>query len=601
MGLMIIELKNKIFQTLILISVLFFTGTTIAAAQTASDQIINQQDKIILNNQAIIEGDARKEEINKAEVEKPVFEFEYEQDDLVTSAARCIVINEIKLFGITLLTDKEQQDLLKSYLHACLNNNSISNLAGDIVNYYNKKGYIAVKILPKNKKIKNGVLELQVHEGVIEEIIINENSKLNQRQAITAFGNLKGKILRQEDVNQGLSQINRLSSNHAKMTIVPGSSEDKIKIIITNEVKHPLHLGLTYDNLGKKAVGTRRTGISVGYDNLLSLNDKINLRYIDSGGIDKSSKDNRLFTSGVSIPYGYYTYSTTYTEVNFLNANAGVNTEQKSTGFSTNKNIGISRSLINNKKTKLSIDSSLTVKRAASYLDYNKIDNSERRLSIANIGFSGIYNLKNDVALIVKPSYLKGLAILDAKKDYNNISNSDPHAQFQAYKFYSYASKKFNAPIIKAPLLFSIEFDSQLARNSLYGTEKFLVGGRDSVRGFKENNIAGDSGYNVRNKLTGDLGVIILPHIKSDDNVRALSWLSKTKLATFYDYGYVKNYSGLGSGHLAGAGLRGEFNDKKYNVILTYAWILHKSSLIKAGTVENKMIYLEAGINFNLL
>lgn len=600
-SLMMIEFKNKILQSLILISVFLFTGIAVATAQTASEQIINQQDKIILNNQAIIEGDVRKEEINKAEVEKPVFEYEYEQEDLSIPAAKCAVINKIKLFGITLLTNKEQQDLLKSYLHTCLNNNSISNLANDIVNYYQEKGYIAAKVLPKNKKIKNGLLELQVYEGVIEEIIINENSKLNKRQAMMAFGNLRGKILSEQDVNQGLNQINQLSSNNAKMTIIPGSSEDKVKIMIINEVKHPLHLVLTYDNLGRKSVGTRRAGASIVYDNLLSLNDKINLRYIDSGGIDKNSKDNRLFNGGVSVPYGYYTYSMSYTEVNFLNANAGINTEQKSTGFSNNKNIGISRFLMNNKKTKITADGSLTVKRAASYLDYDKVNNSERRLSVAGIGFSSTSNFKDDVTLIVKPSYLRGLTVLNAKKDEDNISHSAPHAQFQAYKIYAYTSKKFNAPIVEFPLLFSVEFDSQLARDSLYGTEKLLVGGRDSVRGFKENNISGDSGYNIRNKLTADLGSMILPHIKSDEIANSLSWLNKTKLAPFYDYGYVSNYGGLGSGYLSGAGIRGEFNNKQYSIVLTYAWGLHRSALVSSNVIENKMFYLEAGINFDLL
>jgi hemolysin activation/secretion protein len=126
------------------------------------------------------------------------------------------------------------------------------------------------------------------------------------------------------------------------------------------------------------------------------------------------------------------------------------------------------------------------------------------------------------------------------------------------------------------------------------------VGGRDSVRGFKGTSLSGDSGYYLRNKITADLGTLIFPML-NDDQAKTFSWLSKTKFAPFYDYGYAKRRVGNYSGYLSGAGFKINFDDKKYNLALTYAWALRQSSLNTASYTENKMFYLEAGINFDLL
>lgn len=593
------KITKSNFYLLAFLVLIFSIKANFSLAQTANENAITQQDKIILNNQAITEGEEHQQEIKKAE-ERSRLQLDYDENDQMDGSHRCAIAKEIRLHGVSILTIEEQKNLIKAYLNQCLTNNAVSNLANDIMNYYKEKGYLAAKVVLKNKKIKNGILELQIYEGVIEEIIINQNTLNDKRQAKMAFGNIIGKILYINDLNQGLSQINRLSSNKAKMEIVPGSSEGKVKIIINNQIKNPMHLGLTYDNLGRKSVGEKRLGAHIAYDNLLSLNDKIEIGYLDNAQFSKERKYNQLANGSVNIPYGYYNYSLSYVENNFINADAGTNINQKQTGYSTNKTAAITRLVTNSKKLKLSLIGAVTVKRAASYLDYDKVDGSQRRLTVMNLGVSTISNLDGDITIITKPSYVHGLSILNASRDEGNLSNGAPHAEYEAYKFYGYASKKFDDPISKTKATFSMEFDSQLARQSLYGTETFLVGGRDSVRGFKNNVITGDSGYYLRNKLTYDLGAIILPKL-SDASAKNFSWLHKTTISPFYDYGYVKNYGGRGDGHLSGTGLRGEYNDKKYKLIMTYAWGLHHSALINSSLVENRMFYLEAGMNLDLL
>jgi hemolysin activation/secretion protein len=52
--------------------------------------------------------------------------------------------------------------------------------------------------------------------------------------------------------------------------------------------------------------------------------------------------------------------------------------------------------------------------------------------------------------------------------------------------------------------------DSQISKDTLFGSEQFSVGGYYSVRGFRENYISGDHGYYFRNKANFNLGQFLV-------------------------------------------------------------------------------------------
>jgi hemolysin activation/secretion protein len=81
--------------------------------------------------------------------------------------------------------------------------------------------------------------------------------------------------------------------------------------------------------------------------------------------------------------------------------------------------------------------------------------------------------------------------------------------------------------------------DSQISKNTLFGSEQFSVGGYYSVRGFRENYLTGDSGYYFRNKANFNIGSLILPLINKE-NPGYLTHLNKFKLEPFYDYGHAQ-------------------------------------------------------------
>lgn len=599
--------KKLTFLLLHLASVLFFASSS--KAQTNDQNIINQQDWITRQQQNKIDEDRRlreQETIRKDRLRKKK-EAEEEgkegkkETPISGKPAECFPIKSIALIDANSLAKRQQKKLTSSFIGKCVEAKTLTEIITAIQTYYNDQGYVTARVVVPKQNIQSGNLELKILEGKIDEVIVGDNNFADRMQEFTAFSFMEGDTLNLQDINQGIYQMNRLPSNNATMKIAPSLKEGEAKIHIANHKKFPARATVGYDNLGNDFTGIKRTNFSGGIDNLLSLNDAINLNYSTNLNDDSQTKDIKSFTSSISIPFGYNTFSYDYSRSEFRGTNQGINGAILLTGFSERNNITIDRVLLNKGNFRLSTNASLATKSSTSYLNQIKIETSERKLTIGNIGFTISNYFKNGTNLYLKPSYSKGLKLLNAKQDESKLTADIPKAQFDYFKLYASLSKRFTIPKAEIPFILSTEMDSQYSKQTLFGSEQFSVGGYYSVRGFRENYINGDSGYYLRNKANFNIGALVAPFTKNQDQNnqgffgKNLTHLNKFSFEPFYDYGYVKNkYVNSGAdGRLAGLGLKTLFSNKYFNASLTYSWVKNQSRLITSKIKENKLIYFE--------
>ncbi len=590
------QATNLKFSFLILgfVAVLFSTNSSYA--QINNQEIINQQDWITRQQQNQLEEQRRSGEEEAIEKErarkKEEDEEKLKQTPISGKTAECFLIKSITLNGADSLSKKQQQKLISPFISKCVEAKTLLEVISAIQNFYNEKGYVTAKVNVPKQNIQSGNLELKILEGKIDEVIVGDNNFTDKMQEFTAFGFIEGNKLNIEDINQGIYQMNRLLSNNATMKIEPATNEGEAKVYIANQKKFPARATIGYDNLGNEFTGIRRTNFSGNLDNILFLNDAINLSYSTNLDDDSQKRDIKSFSSGISIPFGYNTFSYDYSRSEFRGTNQGVSGPIRLSGYSNRNNFAFDRVLISKGNLRISGTTSLTTKESASYLNDSKIETSERKLTIGSAGFTVSNYFKNGINLYLKPSYSRGLKLLNAKQDGQALAANIPRAQFQLIKLYGSISKRFVIPKLEAPLTLSSEMDSQISQNTLFGSEQFSVGGYYSVRGFRENYINGDSGYYIRNKANFNIGSLILPFVKNEK----LSHLNKFKLEPFYDYGYVKTRYNGQSGRLSGAGIKTIFESKYFNSSLTYSWANNKSQLINSDKKENKMVYFEIGV-----
>ena len=541
----------------------------------AQQSAVNEQDWITRNQQNIIEETTRSKELEAIEEDrerrkKIDQEKNWQEFNASGKTRTCLPISEIRLVDANSLSSSRQKKLTSPFIGRCFGAKFLGEVVTKITNYYQGIGYVTTQVASPKQNLKSGILELKIIEGKIEKISLGRDRVIDKMQKFTAFGNIEGDALNINEINQGIYQINRLQSNRATMKIEPGSVDGESKIIIENQKKFPLHVTVGKDNLGNKFTGVQRTNFSSSLDNLLFLNDGLSVSYTANLHDDHQIKNLEAFSGGISIPFKSNTFSYDFSRSEFKGTNAGSSTSLVTNGFSQQNKFSLDRVLLNKADLRISINSSLTSKSAASYQNGAKLSNAERRLTILNLGFSASSYFSNGASLYFKPTYILGLTALNAKKDQQNISSSTAKAQFEALKFYASAAKKFAT----IPLTFSTEMDSQISKQTLFGSEQFAIGGYYSVRGFKENYVSADSGYYFRNKISFSPGF-------------------KVTFEPFYDYGYAKNKYDGSSGRLSGTGIKTIFSNPYFNVSVTYSEGLSRSRLIYSNVKESKLVYFE--------
>lgn len=593
---------KKIPHILALAAILLLAFRLQAVAQNAQDAI-NQQDWITRQQQNILEEKRRNAEFETISKEHERKKKEEEEEvkksqPLVSSKMTgCVPIQEIQLIEANSLSQSRQKKIVAPFIGKCMDAETLAAIIKAVNGYYQGLGLITTQVKVPKQNLQSGIFELQIIEGKVEKISFGKDRAIENMQEFTAFGAASGKVLNINDINQGIYQINRLQSNQAVMKIEPGSKDGESIVKIDNNKKFPARLTIGKDNLGNNFTGVQRANFSSSFDNLFFLNDNFNVNYSTNLHDDSSSKEIKSFSSGLSIPFKYSTLSYDFSHSEFKGHTSGQNSIAANTGFSQSSRVGLDRVLMNNSKARLSTNISLTEKSTATYTNQTKRIESERKLSILNLGFTASSYFKNNTSIYLNPSYSRGLKILNAKKDPLYTQDTAPRAQFEAFKLYANLSKKFTIPKINAPATFVSEMNGQYATKTLYGSEQFSVGGYYSVRGFRENYITGDSGYYFRNKINFNIGSLIAPFAKNPQGSlnKNLAYLNKFAVEPFYDYGYVKNkfIDNGADGRLSGAGIKTIFNSRYFNASLTYSWATSHSRLVTSPVKENRLLYFE--------
>ncbi len=603
-------------KSIALVCIIFLTFTRAASAQQQPQDITTQQDWITRNQQNILEEKKRDAEFEAIEKERQRKKKEENENDkpqpsVSGSPSACFPIKEIKLIDAKSLSSFRKRKIAAPFVGKCIQADVLADIIKAVNDYYQGAGYVTTQVKVPKQNLQNGIFELQIIEGKIEKISLGRDRVVEKMQEFMAFGDAEGEVLNINDINQGMYQINRLRSNSAVMKIEPGSVSGDSKIVIDNNKKFPARATISKDNLGNKFTGVQRTNFSSNFDNLLFLNDNLNLNYTTNLNDDSQVKELKAFSSSLSIPFKYSTFSYDYVHSEFKGMIPVSRAQVSYTGYSKQNKFGLERVLLNKSNLRLTTNFSLTEKESASYQAGEKQTNSERKLTIANVGFTISSYINDTTNIYLKPSYSRGLKILNAKQDATSSSVTTQKAQFEVFKLYANISKRLTIPKINAPVILSTEMDSQFAKQTLFGSEQFSVGGYYSVRGFRESYITGDSGYYFRNKANFNIGSLILPFFGKQNQgsganqnpsantdlqnffQKNLAYLNRLKLEPFYDFGYVRNKFNGTDGRLSGAGVKTIFESRYFNASLTYSQSLQKSHLITSTVKENKLVYFE--------
>lgn len=456
--------------------------------------------------------------------------------------APCRDIREIRIGGASRLPEDVRAAITRDYAGRCLGAAELEAVLAALTKSYIDRGFITTRAYLPAQDLRGGVLEIAVVEGSIERFELQQTGRSAGAVSIRgAFAASPGDLLNLRDLEQGIDQLNSLSSNEATLDVQPGSQPGRSVVVVRNKARLPVHLFTSYDNTGTPATGEKSASATLSLDGLLGFNELIAITRRQSVPHDREH-NSAMTALRASVPFGYSTFSLDASESAYTNTLVLPSGRKlASEGRTATQSLGVDHVVYRDQASRLSMSARLAVQDSRNFLGGEFLSVSSRTLSTLDLGAAAFTQLGGGV-LNARLGFVRGLSILGALEDQPGLSDKLPHAQFSKFTLDLGYSRRFEAG--GQPLVWSSQFSGQHSRDTLYGSQQILVGGIASVRGSLLNTLSGDSGYYWRNELAWPWQTV------------AAGEALTGRLYAGYDFGRVSNRAdGVPSGSMSGATL----------------------------------------------
>lgn len=389
------------------------------------------------------------------------------------------------------------QDFLEQYKGKCIGREGINMIVKGVTAKILERGYSTTRVGIPEQDMSSGTLKLTLIPGIIHELRFADPKTTGTWK--NAFPTSAGKLLNLRDLEQGLEQMKRVTSQDIEMQIVPAEGLGESDIIISVKRTKPWKAILNLDDSGAKGIGKTQAGVQFGWDNLLGENDLLNV------GLSSDADRNSYMrgTSGdnfsYSIPYGYWTSTLSASEYKYHQRIIGTATSFLSSGKSKNLEAKVSYLFYRDQYSKSSFQFRTGKRFSHSYIDDTEVMVQKRNTTFAEVALFHKHNI-GQAQLDATLAYRWGAPWFGAQTDPANLPGTSPR--------YRYSLETLDVSLImpfmlkERQLSYSATFRAQNTNTALYASEWFSIGNRWTVRGFDgESALSAEKGFFLRNEV----------------------------------------------------------------------------------------------------
>ena len=141
-------------------------------------------------------------------------------------ASDCIPIDAIKLVGSGDLEHREIRQIRDQYVGKCLSIEQIRAVVREMTNYYVESGYITTRVYLPEQDLSEGILQINIQEGIIEDIEVVGSKRSSNIDFFPANLPLRRRnTLNLRDIEQSTDHYNKLKSNNTNIALKPGNTD----------------------------------------------------------------------------------------------------------------------------------------------------------------------------------------------------------------------------------------------------------------------------------------------------------------------------------------------------------------------------------------
>jgi hemolysin activation/secretion protein len=402
-----------------------------------------------------------------------------------------IPVREIKVLDSTVFNEKDFGTVTQPFAGRDLTLEETRQVADAVTQFYLNKGYIntrAVAVTPSN----NGILQIRVIEGRLAEIEIQGLKRINRSYICNRIKLGAGIPFNTSHLEDQLKllRLDPLFTNIEASLRPTGKVGQSILVVRVDEA-NPFTKSFTIDNYSPASVGAERLGISLLHRNLTGNGDELAAAYFRSftGGSE-------LYDFSYQIPVNarngklQFRIAPNRNEITQVPFNKlGIRAQQDV--YEINYRQPLKRTPREEFALSLGFayqsGQTFIFDQVATPFGIGPDPDGVSRTSV--IKFSQDYTKRSPQgAWGVRSQFNFGTGLFDA------TTNASPIPDGQ---FFSWLGQAQRVQQLNLNNLLIVQADIQLTPNSLLPSQQFVIGGGQSIRGFRQNARSGDNGFRL--------------------------------------------------------------------------------------------------------
>jgi hemolysin activation/secretion protein len=397
-------------------------------------------------------------------------------------------INHFDVVGNTKLTPNEIDLVLKPHAGTNKTAQDVEAARTELERTYHKKGYPTALVNIPEQTVESGTVQLQVIESNIRRIRITGNKYFTMESILKKMPSFRpGEILYLPDIQQELAAVNSHPDIKVAPVLVPGKELGTVDVELKVKDKLPLHGSLELNNQNTHDTTDLRLNALIRYDNLWQKEHSITFQYqmspedtdevkaLAASYVTPALWDSEQITalygvasdSEVAFGQGFQTVGKGYI-VGFRNVIPFPSKEKYSHSLSLGvdyKDFDDTLSFVDGED-----ETETPIKYLPLSMSYNSMLNHHAGSTKFIIGVNTVFR-----------------GLVSEREEFE-----DKRAGSRGNYIYTTLGIERYQTLPRDFQLF-IKCDGQISDQPLPSNEQFLAGGLKSVRGYKENEEAGDN------------------------------------------------------------------------------------------------------------
>jgi hemolysin activation/secretion protein len=397
-------------------------------------------------------------------------------------------IKKIEVLGNTIFQPEISKIVQKYEQKKEISFDDLINLRTEITQLYVDNGYVTSGAFILNDRpddIENGNVTIQVVEGKLEGLEIKGLQRLEDSYVRNRIKIATTVPLNKQRIEEAL-QLLQLDPiiGRVNAELIAGSSPG-LNILQVELTEAPaFHTGIVIANNQSPSIGSNQASIFAVHDNFTGFGDQLSLEYGLTEGLDIYNISYKLPINAkngtLNVRYG--NNNSKITEAPFNNLDIRSNSETLSFGFR--------QPLIRKPQTEFAVGIGFDLRRSQTFLLDNipfsfseGAENGESRVSVIRFYQDWVHRNATEV-LAARSQFSFGIDAFDATV---NSTGTDA-------RFFSWLGQFQWVQQLTNRILLLTRIDTQLTPDSLLSLEKFSIGGVDTVRGYRQNQLVSDNG-----------------------------------------------------------------------------------------------------------